>query len=198
MKEKKLLSSQSVKAKYELYSKIVDGVKFINKSGIDLQPKKNHIGFLTGHVFLEHESLDEPIFVVVDTSQNYSSRFEFKVFAKSVLENPCFRFESDGHCHYNDLDDVPLPERKIPTPHFHRYHESGKEIAFKTEPLKKTEEENILLGDKDFAFAHFCHAGKIQPRIGQSYPSILDQDLFGSLDTVYDPLEGVKFPCTQI
>lgn len=192
MKEKQLSDSNSIKNSYSLYINLLEEDKIISSQAINMSTKEPHPTYLTGNAELKHKTLNIPIMVIVEASKHNLQKFEFKIFANTLHHGPCFRFESDGHFHYNNLDYLTLIERQVSTPHFHRFLETGKEIAFKTDALKDSQKESILLNDRNFAFSHFCHEGNIKPD-NNNYPEIIDGELLRPENVPYDPLEGVNF-----
>ena len=62
--------------------------------------------------------------------------FKFRLFCDEFMQEPCYRFDSDGPFHRNpDHSGVTLVQRQVATPHFHKFDEKGRVVAYKTERL---------------------------------------------------------------
>ena len=116
--------------------------------------------------------------------------FAFKLFCDSFMPEPCYRFDSDGPFHRNpESDGVTLSQRQIPTPHFHKYDEKGRVIAYRTNKL--IAEESSLLADYEKAMWHFCDEENV---VLQPETHVFTETLQLGAHEFVDPLEGVEFP----
>lgn len=180
---------------YDLYLKLMEGRKTISSSPIVLVKKGNHPNRMVGKVDLMHLvtfNRDEVDLLVEASTYDYRN-FGFKLRADFLSPEPCFRFDGDGPTHRNDGENIPLPQRQVTTPHFHRYRKDGVLEAYKTPVLQNPVEENSLMSDINFALAHFCQEANIRLRIDE-FPEVqrTEQELPFSTD-IFDPLNGVKF-----
>jgi hypothetical protein len=172
--------NQKIKDNFKYYNKLVIGNKTIKKSPITLNQDANNKSYKQKSVEVEHISEQEEIAFVVEMKKNDSKNFKFKLRAKDFTGNPLFRFDSDGDTHKNSIPGIPLEKQQITTPHFHKFHESGKEIAYKTEHLERVETA-IALQDINLCAAHFCHEANLRlnkdefPKI-ESHPNQFDFD----------------------
>lgn len=66
-------------------------------------------------------------------------RFKFLLFAPAFMSTPLANYDSLGATHRNKLAGIPLAEQWVTTPHFNRYNQQGRRIAYKTAPLRNPE-----------------------------------------------------------
>ncbi|MBA3647287.1 MAG: hypothetical protein H0W62_01860 [Chitinophagales bacterium] len=86
--------------------------------------------------------------------------FKFQFRAKQFSDEPLFRLDSDGAAHRNSK--FPLKIQQVTTPHFNKFNEHGRVIAYKTSQLKNENEAKAIQNDINLGFAHFCYEGNIR------------------------------------
>ena len=176
-----------IKNNFEHYQEIGSAKKRLTDSVIFIEPRQNHITRDHGEVILE-SCVSETLKLEVEASNLSSQDFKFKIFDRSFMPTPCYRFDSDGEAH-NNLGDIPLKERQITTPHFHKFDREGNLLAYKTELLK--EQENAVLLDQKLAFAIFAEEENI---VYDRVPDIRrDGELLAPDNVLTDPLQGEPF-----
>lgn len=176
-----------IKNNFEHYQDIGSAEKRLTDSVIFIEPRQNHVTRDQGEVALE-SYISETLKLEVEVSNVSAQDFKFKVFDRSFMSTPCYRFDSDGEAH-NNLGDIPLRERQITTPHFHKFDKNGNLIAYKTAHLK--EQEDTVLSDQKLAFAIFAEEENI---VYDSVPDIRrDGELFAPDNVLADPLQGEQF-----
>jgi hypothetical protein len=181
-------------ADYPLYLQLMRERKTLQVSPILLEPKRNNRHFIMKETPVTHVSIpEEDISVIVEASLLNQRHFGFKIRAGFLSPVPCFRFDGDGQTHRNDGDSIPLPQRQITTPHFHKCREDGTLVAYKTAALLDQAEEQTLTGDINLALAHFCHEANVRFR-EDGFPETHPREKELPLATgEFDPLNGVSF-----
>ena len=177
---------KEVRDNFPYYQSLKVSEKRINTTLFSLEERNNHRGRAIGsnHILCATSSA---IFLVVDANINEKNDFQFKIIDEKLMTRPCFRFDSAGLPHFNMLD-IPLPERKVETPHFHIFTEKGIEIAYKTDILDKNEQ--IFINDSDLALAYFFQEENI---IFEHSPEIVFSGQLLPPETDIDPLYGEPF-----
>lgn len=74
-----------------------------------------------------------------EVKANEHPRFKFLLFAQAFMSTPLANYDSLGATHRNKFNNIPLLEQWVTTPHFNRYNEQGRRIAYKTPPLTNPE-----------------------------------------------------------
>ena len=182
---------KKIKDDYSYYRKLLEERKSIFSEVIEVQT------FLTKKLFEEnipvkHPEVVDDMILIVDVSVNNYKYFKFKLRYKEYDDKPLFRFDSDGVTHWNNIDGIPLTEQQVKTPHFHKFNESGVEVAYQTIQLKN-EETKKALQDIESCIAHFFHECNIRVNT-VDFPTIKVNP--NQLDFTYeknDPNENVKF-----
>ena len=173
-----------VKNKFDYYQEIGSTEKKLSAPVIYISQRANQVHYDKGEVPLE-STFPQKLTLEVEASNATIRDFKFKIFERSFMQRPCYRFDSDGEPH-NNLGDIPLPERQVTTPHFHKFNEAGIEIAYKTPFLKENEELNRKLGLEIFAAEENI--------VCDSIPKICREDeLIPPEDVIADPLQGESF-----
>lgn len=150
-------NNKEIKNNYQRYVTLLEGDKFSTTDEVILdQIKANHGNTRKKLVEVQHHSIKEKIELIIESKINDKRDFKFKLRAPELTGEPFFRFDSDGVSHLNSDRSIPLDERKVDTPHFHRFDEEGRNIAYKTESLKIQAEQDALIGDINLCAAHFC------------------------------------------
>ncbi len=174
---------------YDRYSKIKTAKKRMTREVISFGQSPTNTQEQNGDAEICFDEPGEICRLNVTLNVERTKTFRFRLFCDTLMESPCYRFDSDGGCHENPSSpDCPLPKRSVPTPHFHRYDEKGQNIAYRTEALDST--EPAILCDVNKAFVLFCEEENIELK---GEPELFcKQSLFGT-KTFVDPLEGVTF-----
>lgn len=127
----------------------------------------------------------------VEQKKDIDSDFKFSLKCTSFCEKPLFRYDSSGPSHRNSNFQIPINEQKVPTPHFHKYWNDGKEIAYKTKALED-EVQRKALEDISICIYHFMDEANIKYEKFElnSSPGLLP---FPREKEILDPLENVSF-----
>lgn len=124
---------REVGEKFTFYKSLVEGKKTIVESNVSIIKPSNNNAELESTTIVAHESNDvQDISLLITVSKRNQGNFKFKLRYKGFILPPFFRFDSYGDAHWNKIDGIKLNKQQITTPHFHRYHESGYEIAYRT------------------------------------------------------------------
>ena len=178
---------------YSTYIDLLQGKKQVNESPIALHRKKTNNDRLIATTSLRHESIDDGMELIIEASSWNRQNFGFKIRAAFLSPVPCFRFDGYGPAHNNVLSDVPLTDRQVTTPHFHKCRQDGLLIAYKTPALQNQGNARALQTDINLAVAHFCQEAKIS-HPSATYPAIdLAGDELAVTPLEFDPLNGVSF-----
>ena len=174
-----------VKNNFDYYKKIGSTAKKLEDDVIIISQRHDHVNRDKGEVALK-TIVSEALRLEVEASNISNKDFKFKIFDREFMPQPCYRFDSDGEAH-NNLGDIPLRERQVTTPHFHKFNEDGNEIAYKTTALK--EKENVL--DRKLGMVIFAKEENI---VCDNIPEIRrDGELIQPENVVIDPLQGEQF-----
>jgi hypothetical protein len=181
--------------RYPEYKVLLDVRKILRTSPVLIKApaRSSRQDYLENRVPLEHPNITEPILFFPKVKNNEARKFHFGVQMDSFCPSPCFRFDSDGPAHKNNIKDVPLGKRQITTPHFHKFTEDGTEFAYKTPQLLDPEIVETILDDVNLGLAHFCHEAQIRMPDGK-FPEVVKEMEQTFKDEGYsDPLAGVSF-----
>jgi hypothetical protein len=184
-----------ISRRFPEYTVLMDVLKTIRVSPVVIKSpvRSSRQDYLESRVPLEHPEINEPILFFPKVKDNEARKFHFGVQVDSFCPNPCFRFDSDGPAHKNDIEGVPLAERQITTPHFHKFTANGIEVAYKTPQLLDPVIVETLLDDVNLGLAHFCHEAQIRLPDGK-FPEVAKETESTIRDEGYtDPLSGVSF-----
>ena len=152
----KVKINNNIKSNYDTYKVLVEGGKTILVSPIVVdQTKSNHKTIKEKVVQAKHESLEKDLEFVVQIKADDPTDFKFKLKCPAFDNSYFFRYDSAGACHRNSGLDVPIDQQRVPTPHFHKFMQTGEEIAYKTEVLKDQKQAEVL-EDVSLCIAHFC------------------------------------------
>ena len=173
-----------VKNNFNYYQEMGSAEKQLSASVIYISQRSNQVHYDKGEVPLE-STFPQKLTLEVEASNATSRDFKFKIYERNFMQRPCYRFDSDGDPH-NNLGDIPLPERQVTTPHFHKFDRNGIEIAYKTPSLEGNEELNRKAGLEIFAAEENIVCGSI-PEIRR------EDELIPPEDVIVDPLQGESF-----
>ena len=181
--------NQTVRENYPRYQSIGNRVKTLAPGNIMLHEKQNHARCQVGDAVLTFDGNDERGRLCVFLNVEKTQCFEFKIFCDDFMPEPCYRFESDGSSHTNPASaNLTLRDRRVHTPHFHKYDQDGRVIAYKTDVLASN--EKALVEDYQKAIRHFFDEERVQAESGTQ---ILPETLPLGVNDLEDPLEGVEF-----
>lgn len=177
-----------VSCDYNRYKMIQETEKKLTANYICVKERNNHKGIDFGVTVLT-ASISDELVLEIERSQTFGKWFKFKIYDKSFIQSPCYRFDSDGAPHYNPTDE-PLLERIVYPPHFHMFNENGLEIAYKTDDWVAN--ADILLSDLSSAFQSFAREERISystfPSFYKNGELIIPPD-----NNILDPLQGEDF-----
>lgn len=183
--------SRRIRDEIKLYNKLLNGLKFLeSKSILLIQGKAAHKNWLMGSQKIICIAKNVGQLKVRQGKSNLTD-YGFQLMVDH-FDKPILRFDSDGATHYNsDDENLPLLQREIKTPHFHKFNKDGKEIAYRTDKLVDNEfavQNNIQLG-----FTYFCDENYIQHHTGEPLMISLQQEMFPSYIS-NDIHKGIVFP----
>lgn len=119
-----------------------------------------------------------------------SGKHAYKVTGSQYhVEGRALGFDSGGQAHWNRDPDSQLRERKVDTPHFHRFRADGYMEAYQTGDLHDEARLSAYTNDLQATFAIFCREFGIVGLDGIT-PAIGPQALLPITD---DPLDGISF-----
>lgn len=180
-----------VRDNYDKYCALIEEEKTLIKNQMVLdEDKASRPDFKEKSMPAHSNNIPENITFTVQQKKKEEADFKFILRCTPFCEQPFFRYDSVGPSHRNSNLPIPIEEQQVPTPHFHRFHSDGKEIAYKTEPLTK-ENQIQALGDISICILHFLQEAHMKPE---------DFDLISSpgelpfkKENDIDPLENVEF-----
>ena len=193
MAKKKI--NNNIKSHYDTYKKLIEGDKNILISPIIVdQIRSNHKTIKEKTVPAKHEALKEELEFMVQIKEYDPTDFKFKLKCPSFDNCYFFRYDSAGTWHRNSNLDIPIDQQQVSTPHFHKFTQTGEEIAYKTEILNDPRQVKAL-EDVSLCIAHFCMESNTMYN-NTDIPQIVSLSP-GTLPLVYesenDPLSGINF-----
>lgn len=185
--------SKAIRENYDFYNKLLAERKSVFSEVIDINSTGNNANTLTKIEPVKHPSIADDMALIVDVKVNNHNFFQFKLRYKSFVDQPFFRFDSDGGTHRNKVDGVPLDKQSITTPHFHKFNTEGLEIAYKTDKLLN-DNESKALEDINFCIVHFFHESNIRLNIDE-FPEVkIMSNTLGFSFVKDDPNQNITFP----
>ena len=182
--------NHAVANQFERYCRIQTATKKIDNPVFFLHQTPTHPAHQSGDQPIAFESGVESGHLAVNLNCEKTKSFKFRLHCDAFMPMPCYRFDSDGAAHENPADDnVPLRQRTVPTPHFHRFDHKGRNVAYRPESLQEKEQE--ILASPVSALQLFCAEENISLPVP---PSFIQETLPLGVDSFEDPLEGVDFP----
>ena len=118
--------------------------------------------------------------------------YRLRLNADDYGEVPCFRFDSCGLAHRNDIGT--LTEQKIMTPHFHRVDSDGIMRAYQTPELADPVQGVEIASDPQLGVNLFCQELNLAAPSGRNVVLKTFATEMGWSTT--NPLRGAKFPRT--
>lgn len=190
------MGSKKVKAiaeNYTFYEKLITERKSIFTDIIEINSVGNNANTLEKIETIAHPSIGDDLTLTVNVKLKNHDFFQFKLRYEKFCPQHFFRFDSDGETHRNKIDGIPLDQQSVPTPHFHKYHKSGIEIAYQTDKLIDKKEKKAL-EDINLCIKHFFHESNTRLKDDDfSEIKILTNTLGLSLRSE-DPNENITFP----
>lgn len=162
--------SLKIKNNYAFYSKLLQERKSIFSEIIEINKVGNNANILEKKELIKHKEIDANMLLIVDVKISNHNFFQFKLRYKEYVQQPFFRFDSDGETHRNKVKGIPFESQLITTPHFHKFNENGVEIAYKTDKLLDVNEVKAL-EDINLCIKHFFHESNIRFN-EESFPEI--------------------------
>ncbi len=144
-----------IRDNYSKYCSLIDAEKTLaqNRMALD-EEKSNRTDIKEKSMPAYSEQISEDITFTVQQKKEEETDFKFILRCKPFCEQPFFRYDSTGPSHRNSNLPIPIDEQQVPTPHFHKFHVDGKEIAYKTEVLRN-EKQARALEDISICIFHF-------------------------------------------
>lgn len=182
-----------IKNNYDLYNQLLKERKSIFTEVISISKNGNNKNYLEESVDLENNSYDGKTILIINVKVNKLNYFHFKLKCNEVFPKPFFRFDSDGGAHRNYIDEIPLEEQSVTTPHFHFYNQDGVNIAYKSDALKD-EIQRKALEDISLCLSHFFQESNIEPAFADTVEVQIQPEQFPFQDSNKNPLANIIFP----
>ena len=159
-----------VRDNYERYTTLIEGHKQTSGPGLDLSQTKGDNKVLHAcQIPAVHSDDLIAMWLIAEIRIDRLHDFKFKLRAPTFMGEPLINYDSAGPTHRNE-GARSLPEQIVTTPHFNRYDEQGRRIAYKTAPL--TNPGVVLeLEDIDRCVIHFYQETQLT-HDPAGYPSI--------------------------
>ena len=148
-----------VRDNYPTYETHIGCKKFTSKKVIPLRgKKKSRLDFYYETETLTDENGEYPVLLVIEKSIRIQTKYKFQLLSRNFTQ-PIFRFDSDGPAHFNVDPKTKLKDKRIDTPHFNRYDQDGRGIAYRSDEI---ENDNELVKHLNNTFVHFCKEANIR------------------------------------
>ena len=184
---------KEIRENYEFYNKLLAERKSVFSEVIDINSTGNNANTLEKIEPVKHPSITDDMVLIFDVKVNNHNFFQFKLRYKSFVDQPFFRFDSDGDTHRNKVDGTPLGVQSVTTPHFHKFNSEGLEIAYKTDKLLN-DNESKALEDINLCIVHFFHESNIRLNKDE-FPEIkIMSNTLGFSFVKDDPNQNITFP----
>ncbi|MDR6194905.1 hypothetical protein [Siphonobacter sp. SORGH_AS_0500] len=157
--------------------------------------KKTRTDWLAARSKIEHSSV-EGIFFEVEVLPDNHRHFKFLIMAEGYSNKRLARYDSAGSPHRNPANSPHYSKQRIAPPHFHKWDDLGRNIAYKTEKLNSVKEED--LGNINRIIILFCEEMKAYCQ-HLSWPIFKINEKPGSQLPMFeeeendDPLKNIKF-----
>lgn len=162
--------NNEVKNQFDFFNELVYEEKIIRDREIILYPKKSNVFWFSGQSNVEHNTINEEIVFIIEQRKT-DNKYGLKLRCQNFINEPYFRFDSDGPAHRNENPKIPLEEQSIKTPHFNSFDESGNYIAYQNETLKNGNEAQIIANDMNFGISLFCMETNLKLN-DKNFPSV--------------------------
>ena len=172
------------------YNLFMDSAKKIDTPLNVSKVKGNHRSSLYEEVDLISEENFGETSLVCEVRDKNKYNYSFQILTDSIKNRVISRFDEGNGTHKNNCDDIPLAEQMVTTPHFHRYDENGRFIAYKTYELKQLGTTPIKIAD---GFKSFCSHLNIS--CNNNIEPTIEVVEAGALPLEFDndPLNGINF-----
>jgi len=178
---------------YAFYTSLVEGRKSIFTDVIEVNNVGNNVNILEKVEPAKHLSIGDSLTFTVNVKLKNHNFFQFKLRNQAFCPQHFFRYDSDGDTHRNKIDGIPLKDQSIPTPHFHKYHENGYEIAYQTEALLNYKERKAL-EDINLCLKHFFHESNLRLNKEDFSDVVIMSNTLGLSLSSVDPNANIIFP----
>lgn len=135
--------NHEIKENFAFFQKLCIEEKIINDETIILKEKANNKRWLQ-NISNCSVSFDVKDLQLIVEKQKEDKKYHIKLKTSQLSKTPFFRFDSDGPAHRNNIDDIPLSEQIVTTPHFNSFNSDGVGIAFKNKVLEDQEQADIF------------------------------------------------------
>lgn len=179
----------------ENYKEFLTGRKTVSSPILVNDLKNNHPSSLFSEVQLISSIPygNTSLSIEIRDIENYRN-FSLSILSDKFPRKKClFRYDVGNGTHRNNCSDIPLKEQQVPTPHFHRFDEKGRFLAYQTAALKDTAQVPYL-EDIEFGTDYFSQESNITDRRGDLPRIEIGRNLqipFPHED--FDPNNGIKF-----
>ena len=169
---------------YSAYTALKAREKLMQKGDFCLKRSSSNANFLTAKKL----SVDKQVAVEIKQRAETERHYSINLFCHSFMgTRPSFRFDADGHVHTN-RNDLPLSERRIPTPHFHEFDNKGREIAYRTAVINNDAQ---FPRDRVEAIKHFSEVHNVC--FDGDFKVLSESSLFQDASQCDDPNFGEEF-----
>lgn len=118
------------------------------------------------------------------------TNYSFQVQSDKIRTKVLARLDEGNAAHRNNFPDIPLAEQEITTPHFHKYDEEGRWVAYKTDSLSSQNKTALKIEE---GFRAFCEEERLSSLDGTPMSISVLEDGVLPLDFDKDPLAGISF-----
>ena len=169
-----------IRDNFKKFEEIFTKDKIINKNFITLEEKESNKDWLYGNSPTQIDTNLNDIFFIVE-KKKLDKKYGIKYRSESFYKKPYFRFDSDGPAHRNYVDNLPIEQQMITTPHFNTYNKDGIPIAYKNEILKDDAKAKIIADDINFGISVFCQETNSKAK-DIDYPEIVVNEAIFEFD----------------
>lgn len=116
--------------------------------------------------------------------------YSFQILSDKLASKILARFDEGNGTHRNNLPNIPLSDQQVTTPHFHKYDEMGRFVAYKTPSIGIDIPKKLSIYK---GFCLFCNEESIlSSNNEQIYISVQEAGTI-PFDLNEDPLSGINF-----
>lgn len=184
--------NKEILEKYDSFQNFMSAKKFTSTPIVVKDKRLQHPSSLEYESSLSCSVPFGNSYVSIEVKNGDHRNFSAKMMTTEITSKILLRYDSAGLCHRNNLDDIPLLEQKVTTPHIHKYDEKGRLIAIKTERILANQDK---AADIKYGFPIFCYEANILGENSTTCPALQ----VGALpilpfkQEIEDPCEGVPF-----
>jgi len=149
--------SEIIRRNYDFYTEIIESEKTDQSCLYSLKEDRR---YFYDQVSVINE-LDDNMQVHFRISRAYERKYNIHLSSENIFGSiPLIRFESSGPAHKNRGSDI--INKKISTPHFHRFNQNGVEYAYHSERMKEDPDyADVLSRDFIEGVSHFYEEANI-------------------------------------